>query len=309
MPLPSSLSSSRPACTPCDASARARWWMAHRGGPARGVRTARGARPRGHAWVPDPPDHPGHDPPRRDNRPGGQPRCAVPPALVGRHLPGSAQHASAEGCPARPHGARRVAGMHGLGPRRSPGPSGEVPIRHPAPSRRGAAQLSGCAAGARHAQSWHATNSVDGAPRTPPSGGAAGQEATPPELPVDAQPSAGPAAAVDTACAHRFTEGHSTLTHLLVASCFEIVFALSLKYTEGFSRLGSSLMTVAAGAASFLIQSQALKTLPTGTCYAIWTGIGAFGTVILGMLLFHEPRDMARLVCMRLIFSGLITDG
>ena len=262
VPPPSSLSSSRPACTPCDASARTRWWMAHRGGPAsghgcdgrrpsqvghdpagstrsasmttawpgctpdrsrlahparvggpaRGVRTARGARPRGHAWVPDPPDHPGHDPPRRDNRPGGRPRCAVPPVLAGRHLQGSAQHASAEGCPARPHGARRVAGMHGLGPRRSPGPSGEVPIRHPAPSRRGAAQLSGCAAGARHAQSWHTTNSVDGAPRTPPSGGAAGQEAAPPELPVDAQPSAGPAAAVDTACAHRFTEGHSGMT-------------------------------------------------------------------------------------------------
>jgi quaternary ammonium compound-resistance protein SugE len=98
-------------------------------------------------------------------------------------------------------------------------------------------------------------------------------------------------------------------TYHLVASCFKIVFALSLKYTEGFTRLGPSLMTVAAGAASFLIQSQALQTLPTGTCYAIWTGIGALGTVILGMRLFHEPRDMARLVCMGLIISGPIGHG
>jgi quaternary ammonium compound-resistance protein SugE len=93
-------------------------------------------------------------------------------------------------------------------------------------------------------------------------------------------------------------------TYLLVASCFEIVFALSLKYTESFMRLWPSMVTVAAGAASFLILSQALKTLPVGTCCAIWTGIGAIGTVILGMLLFHEPRDMARLVW--LVISGLI---
>jgi quaternary ammonium compound-resistance protein SugE len=95
-------------------------------------------------------------------------------------------------------------------------------------------------------------------------------------------------------------------TYLLIASCFEIVFALSLKYAEGFTRLKPSMMTVAAGAASFLILSQALKTLPVGTCYAIWTGIGAVGTAILGMWLFHEPRDMARLVCIGLIISGLI---
>jgi quaternary ammonium compound-resistance protein SugE len=95
-------------------------------------------------------------------------------------------------------------------------------------------------------------------------------------------------------------------TYLLVASCFEIVFALSLKSAEGFTRLGPSMLTVGAGAASFLILSQALKTLPVGTCYAIWTGIGAVGTVLIGMILFHEPRDMARLVCIGLIISGLI---
>jgi quaternary ammonium compound-resistance protein SugE len=94
--------------------------------------------------------------------------------------------------------------------------------------------------------------------------------------------------------------------YLLVASCFEIVFALSLKYTEGFTRLGPSTMTVAAGAASFIILLQALKTLSVGTCYAIWTGIGTVGTVMLGMLLFHEPRDLTRLVCIGLIISGLI---
>jgi len=66
------------------------------------------------------------------------------------------------------------------------------------------------------------------------------------------------------------------------------------------------MVTVAAGASSFFIRSQALKTLSVGTCYAIWTGIGAVGTVILGMLLFHEPRDVARLVCIGLIVSGLI---
>jgi len=95
-------------------------------------------------------------------------------------------------------------------------------------------------------------------------------------------------------------------TYLLVASCFEIVFALSLKSAEGFTRLGPSMLTVGAGAASFLILSQALKTLPVGTCYAIWTRIGAVGTVLIGMILFHEPRDMARLVCIGLIISGLI---
>jgi quaternary ammonium compound-resistance protein SugE len=95
-------------------------------------------------------------------------------------------------------------------------------------------------------------------------------------------------------------------TYLLIASGFEIVFALSLKYTEGFTQLRPSLVTVAAGVASFLILSQALKTLPVGTGYAMWTGIGTVGTAILGILLFHEPRDTARLVCIGLIISGLI---
>jgi quaternary ammonium compound-resistance protein SugE len=95
-------------------------------------------------------------------------------------------------------------------------------------------------------------------------------------------------------------------TYLLIASAFEILFALALKSTEGFTRLAPSVLTVAAGAASVLILSQSLKTLPVGTGYAMWTGIGAVGTAILGILLFHEPRDVARLVCIGLIISGIV---
>jgi quaternary ammonium compound-resistance protein SugE len=95
-------------------------------------------------------------------------------------------------------------------------------------------------------------------------------------------------------------------TFLVIASCFEIVFALGLKYTQGFTRLVPSIVTVIAGVASFLILSQSLTTLPVGTGYAAWTGIGAVGTAILGILLFDEPRDVARLVCIGLIISGIV---
>ncbi len=94
--------------------------------------------------------------------------------------------------------------------------------------------------------------------------------------------------------------------YLLIASVFEIMFALGLKYTEGFSRLVPSLLTVAAGTASVLILSQSLKTLPVGTGYAMWTGIGAVGTAVLGLWLFNEPRDVARLVCIGVIISGIV---
>jgi quaternary ammonium compound-resistance protein SugE len=95
-------------------------------------------------------------------------------------------------------------------------------------------------------------------------------------------------------------------TYLLIASGFEIGFALGLKSTAGFTRLVPSVLTVATGTASVLILSQSLKTLPVGTGYAMWTGIGAVGTAILGIVLFHEPRDVARLVCIGLIISGLV---
>jgi quaternary ammonium compound-resistance protein SugE len=94
--------------------------------------------------------------------------------------------------------------------------------------------------------------------------------------------------------------------YVLVASGFEILFALGLKYTEGFTRLGWSALTVGAGVASVLILSQALKTLPVGTGYAMWTGIGAVGATILGILLFHEPKDVGRLVSIGLIVSGIV---
>jgi len=95
-------------------------------------------------------------------------------------------------------------------------------------------------------------------------------------------------------------------TYLLIASCFEIGFALGLKYTDGFTRLVPSVLTVTAGVASFLLLSQSLRTVPVGTGYAMWTGIGAVGTAILGILLLHEPRDVPRLVCLGLIISGIV---
>lgn len=98
-------------------------------------------------------------------------------------------------------------------------------------------------------------------------------------------------------------------TYLLIASCFEIVFALGLKYTEGFTRLVPSVLTVVAGVASFLILSQSLKTLAVGAGYAAWTGIGAVGTAVLGILLIDEPRDVARFACIGLIISGIVGLG
>jgi quaternary ammonium compound-resistance protein SugE len=94
--------------------------------------------------------------------------------------------------------------------------------------------------------------------------------------------------------------------YLFVAGLFEIGWAIGLKYTEGFSRLVPSLWTVAAMALSFIFLSLALKALPVGTAYAVWTGIGAIGTVILGIYLFNEPATAMRLGCIGLILSGII---
>lgn len=95
-------------------------------------------------------------------------------------------------------------------------------------------------------------------------------------------------------------------TLLFIAGIFEIIFALGLKYTQGFSRLAPSVVTVVAGAASVAILSQSVKALPVGAAYAMWTGIGAIGTTIMGMWLFNEPRDVARLVCLGLIIIGIV---
>ena len=94
--------------------------------------------------------------------------------------------------------------------------------------------------------------------------------------------------------------------YLLTAGAFEIMFALGLKYTHGFTRLVPSVLTAVAGVASFLILSQSLKTLPVGTGYAMWTGIGTVGTALLGMWLFDEPRDVSRLACIGLIVLGIV---
>lgn len=93
---------------------------------------------------------------------------------------------------------------------------------------------------------------------------------------------------------------------LLVAGLCEIGWAIGLKYTEGFSRLGPSLWTLAAMALSVVLLGWSLKTLPVGTAYAVWTGIGAVGTALLGMLLFNESREVARLVCIGLIVAGIL---
>jgi quaternary ammonium compound-resistance protein SugE len=94
--------------------------------------------------------------------------------------------------------------------------------------------------------------------------------------------------------------------YLLVAGVLEVFWAISLKYTDGFSKLWPSLSTVAGMIASFYFLAQALKTIPVGTGYAIWTGIGAAGTAILGIVLFAEPASLARLFCLGLIVAGIV---
>jgi quaternary ammonium compound-resistance protein SugE len=94
--------------------------------------------------------------------------------------------------------------------------------------------------------------------------------------------------------------------YLLIAGLFEVAWAIGLKYTEGFTRLWPSLWTVASMAVSLLFLGLALKTLPVGTAYAVWTGIGAVGVAILGIVLFAEPATAARLGCIGLIVSGIV---
>jgi len=92
---------------------------------------------------------------------------------------------------------------------------------------------------------------------------------------------------------------------LVIAGLFEVAWATGLKYTEGFTRLWPSAWTVAAMAVSLLLLAQALKTLPIGTAYAVWTGIGAVGTAVMGIILFGESRDAMRLACIAVIVAGI----
>ena len=93
---------------------------------------------------------------------------------------------------------------------------------------------------------------------------------------------------------------------LFAAGCSEIVFAVSLKYNSGFSRLWPSVFTFAFGAGSLYMLVLAIKTLPLGTAYAIWTGMGAVGVAIVGILLFKESTDIIRLTSILLIVIGMV---
>ena len=93
---------------------------------------------------------------------------------------------------------------------------------------------------------------------------------------------------------------------LVVAGLFEVAWAIGLKYTEGFARFWPSVLTVAAMVISVVLLGVAMKSLPVGTSYAVWVGVGAVGTAILGMVLFGEPATLARLVSLALIVAGII---
>ena len=94
--------------------------------------------------------------------------------------------------------------------------------------------------------------------------------------------------------------------YLLLAGLFEVVWAIGLKYTEGFTRLWPTVGTVTAMVIRIVLLEMAVKTLPIGTAYAIWTGIGAVGAVALGIVLFGDPATLPRLLCVALIVVGII---
>ncbi|MCL4762456.1 MAG: quaternary ammonium compound efflux SMR transporter SugE [Burkholderiales bacterium] len=93
---------------------------------------------------------------------------------------------------------------------------------------------------------------------------------------------------------------------LTVAGLFEVGWAIGLKYTDGFTRPWPSVATAAAMVVSVVLLAIAMRTLPVGTAYAVWTGIGAVGTVVLGIVLFGEPATVARLACIGLILAGIV---
>lgn len=93
---------------------------------------------------------------------------------------------------------------------------------------------------------------------------------------------------------------------LLIAGIFEIVWAVGLKYTDGFTRVWPSIGTVAAMLFSFFFLAQSLRHIPLGTAYAVWTGIGVVGTALLGMVFFDESRDVLRVGCILLIITGIL---
>ncbi|PZO42764.1 MAG: quaternary ammonium compound-resistance protein SugE [Pseudanabaena frigida] len=94
--------------------------------------------------------------------------------------------------------------------------------------------------------------------------------------------------------------------NLIIAGLLEVVWASSLKYTDGFTKPLPSLITLSTLTASFVLLAQALKTLPVGTGYAVWTAIGVVGTAIVGSVFLGEPRDLTRFICISLIVLGII---
>jgi len=94
--------------------------------------------------------------------------------------------------------------------------------------------------------------------------------------------------------------------YLFIAGLFEIGWAVGLKYTEGFTKLWPSVITIATMILSFYFLSSAVKTIPIGTAYAIWTGIGAVGTAILGIILFDESKEFIRIIFIMLIVIGIV---
>ncbi|HDZ8929599.1 TPA: quaternary ammonium compound efflux SMR transporter SugE [Aeromonas dhakensis] len=93
---------------------------------------------------------------------------------------------------------------------------------------------------------------------------------------------------------------------LLLAGLFEVAWAIGLKYTDGFSRPLPTLLTLSAMGVSVLLLAMAVKQLPLGTAYAVWTGIGAVGTVLMGIWLFNEPATLTRVLCLLLIIGGIL---
>lgn len=94
--------------------------------------------------------------------------------------------------------------------------------------------------------------------------------------------------------------------YVAIAGCLEIVWAVGLKYTDGFTNFWPSLITAIAMLGSVFFLEESLKTIPIGTAYAVWTGIGAAGTAIIGMVFFEEPRVIGRVLCLLLIIAGVI---
>jgi quaternary ammonium compound-resistance protein SugE len=92
---------------------------------------------------------------------------------------------------------------------------------------------------------------------------------------------------------------------LVIAGVFEIIWAIGLKYSRGFSARGPTVVTIIALVLSFYLLSRSLETIPVGTAYAVWTGIGAVGTAILGIVLFGESRQVARLLCILIVVVGI----